>query len=56
MDITKLRIVLGERLSQALVGFHAFTGCDSVSAFSGRGKTGPLKQLPKDATTVEAFI
>ena len=48
MDIKQVRAVLGDRLSQALLGFHAFTGCDSVSAFSGRGKTGPLKQLKKD--------
>ena len=31
--------VLGDRLSQALIGFHSFTGCDSVSSFSEREKT-----------------
>ena len=39
MDIRKLMAVLGDKLSQALIAFHAFTGCDTVSAFVGRGKT-----------------
>ena len=51
-----MRAVLGDRLSQALLGFHAFTGCDSVSTFSGRGKTGPLKQLRKDKQAMDTFI
>ena len=29
---------LGNGVCQALSGLHAFTGCDSTSAFSGRGK------------------
>ena len=29
---------LGQLLSSALVGFHALTGCDSVSSFCGKGK------------------
>ena len=58
LDIKQVRAVLGDRLSQALLGFHAFafTGCDSVSTFSGRGKTGPLKQLRKDKQAVDTFI
>ena len=53
LDIKQVRTVLGDRLSQALLGCHAFTGCDSVSAFSGRGKTGPLKQLRKDTQVMD---
>ena len=30
---------------ESLPGFHCFTGCDSTSAFSGRGKLKPLKLL-----------
>ncbi|CAC5376850.1 unnamed protein product [Mytilus coruscus] len=30
---------LGENVCRALPGFHAFTGCDSVSALSGKGKS-----------------
>ena len=56
LDIKQVRAVLGDRLSQALLGFYAFTGCDSVSAFSGRGKTGPLKDLRKDKQAMDTFI
>ena len=50
LDIKQVRALLGDRLSQA------FTCCDSVSAFSGRGKTGPLKQLRKDKQAKDTFI
>ena len=30
-----------------LAGLHAFTGCDTVSAFSGKGKIKALKIMPK---------
>ena len=30
-------------LCKALLGFHAFTGCDTVSSFAGKGKSKPLK-------------
>ena len=56
LDIKQVRAVLGDRLSQALLEFHAFTGCDSVSTFSGRGKTGPLKHLRKDKQAMDTFI
>ena len=29
----------GENVCRALTGFHAFSGCDSVSALSGKGKS-----------------
>jgi len=38
-----------EEQAQALIGFHAFTGCDQVSAFGRRGKKSAwniLKSLP----------
>lgn len=44
-DITKLAHVLGENNCRALIGLHAFTGCDSVSAFAGRGKVAALKAM-----------
>ena len=34
-----------ESLLSALVGFHSFTGCDTVSAFAVRGKIKPLMLL-----------
>ena len=55
-------IKFGQSLSSALLGFHALTGCDSVSSFCGKGKKRPwdtvrqntahqkaLKLLGKDA-------
>ena len=45
IDITKLVSALGNDKCQALVGLHAFTGCDTTSAFTGKGKIQPLKLL-----------
>ena len=30
--------MLGDAKCKALLGVHAFSGCDTVSAFGGRGK------------------
>ena len=38
IDIGRIRSNLGEELSQALIGFHILTGCDSTSCFYGKGK------------------
>jgi len=56
MDIKKTRTTLGDRLTQALIGYHAFTGCDSVSAFSGQEKVASLKLLRKNEELMEVFI
>lgn len=45
VDISKIAGVLGQEVSKALLGLHAFTGCDSVSAFAGIGKAKPLRLL-----------
>ena len=52
INICKLELArsLGEDVCQALVGLHVFTGCDTVSAFAGRGKLGAQKLL-KDSKT-----
>ena len=44
-----------EMLLQALPGFHCFTGCDSISAFSGRGKIKPLKVMIQKSEYIKAF-
>ncbi|KAK3921529.1 Chromosome-associated kinesin KIF4 [Frankliniella fusca] len=36
--IHSIALHLGEDVSSALRGFHAFSGCDTVSFFSGKGK------------------
>ena len=55
IDIAKLNNKIGDSTCKALVGLHAFTGCDTVSAFSGRGKLVGLRQMKKDSSFVEAF-
>ena len=45
VNISRLARTLGPEKCKALLGAHAFTGCDSVSAFSGRGKVGDVKLL-----------
>lgn len=55
LDINKLGQSLGNSVCHSLVGMHAFTGCDTVSAFAGRGKIASFKQLKSDKTFQEAF-
>ena len=45
LDITKLRQALGYSVCTALIGMHAYTGCDTVSAFAGLGKLRALKLM-----------
>ena len=40
---------------RCLIGMHALTGCDIVSAFAGKGKSKALKMLMKKDTYVRAF-
>ena len=56
VDITKLGAALGDKICKSLIGLHAFTGCDTVSAFHGRGKLGALKLLKKDTSFQETFF
>ena len=49
VNINRIYEELGRSVSQALIGLHCFTGCDSVSAFKEKGKTKPVK-LVKDHT------
>lgn len=47
-DIGKIEEVHGHDFCQALLGLHAFTGCDSVSSFAGKGKLRAMRLLKKD--------
>ena len=47
VDISKIAGLLGQEVSKALLGLHAFTDCDSVSAFAGIGKARPLNIAPQ---------
>ena len=54
-DTLKACDVTKEVLMKSLTGFHSFTGCDTISAFAGRGKVKPLKLVLSNATYVQAF-
>lgn len=43
IDINKVAKTLGKKMCTALVGLHAFTGCDSISACVDKGKLQTLK-------------
>lgn len=38
----------GQEVCEGLIGLHSFTGCDTVSAFAGKGKIGAFKILKSD--------
>ena len=38
IDINRPASVLGKDVCSALIGLHAWTGCDTVSSFAGQGK------------------
>ena len=42
-------------VSNALLGLHAYTGCDTDSAFSGKGKVKPLKLMMKNGKYISTF-
>ena len=50
LNIKKMYAAVGQGTCTALLGMHAFTGCDTVSAFSGQGKLKALKLLLLNTT------
>lgn len=55
VDITKVAASLGKEVCRALIGMHSYTGCDTVSAFAGKGKASALKILKNNKETQETF-
>ena len=53
--VSKHAKTLGKEKCKALLGFHTFTGCDSVSAFKGKGKVKPLNLLLKSDDFIKLF-
>ena len=47
---------LGETKSSALLGFHSFTGCDTVSAFFGRGKKSAWETWKTFPEATDGFV
>ena len=54
-DVKKVAQMLGADNCKALLGLHAFTGCDTVSAFAGKGKLKGLGLISKSAQHREAL-
>ena len=46
----------GKNVANALVGLHAFTGSDTVSAFAGKGKVTLLKLASKNEKYISAHL
>ena len=55
MAVSKIVRMLGSELCRSLPGLHAFTGCDSVSAFSGKGKVTALKLVKQNKSFQTLF-
>ena len=55
LDIRNLTNAIGRDMCQALLGMHAFTGCDTVSAFFGKGKAKALRILQTDSIYRDTF-
>ena len=56
VNITKVAATVGIDVCRALVGVHAYTGCDTVSAFAGKGKAKALKLLSKNKKIQDTFF
>ena len=54
-DLGDIRASEGTDLCKALIGLHAFTGCDSVSALAGKGKASALKILRSNKEVQNTF-
>lgn len=54
IDVTKRAASLGAASCTAPLGIHALTGCDSVSAFGGRGKVAAMKLISSNDDTCQA--
>ncbi|KAJ8404780.1 hypothetical protein AAFF_G00331670 [Aldrovandia affinis] len=55
LDMTKLRQALGDCVCNAVIGMYAYTGCDTLSAFAGRGKLRALKLIMRSEHFQEVF-
>ena len=44
-----------ELMMKSLIGYHCFTGCDTVSSFASRGKIKPLNLMIKNQEYIECF-
>ena len=45
IDTTQIGSTIGPDMCEAMIGYHAFNGCDSISTFVGNGKAKGYKLL-----------
>jgi hypothetical protein len=55
VDIASIQRSIGKLMCDALPALHAYTGCDTVSAFSGKGKVGAYKLVMANKSYQETF-
>ncbi len=56
VDIRKVAATVDIDVCRALVGMHAYTGCDAVSEFAGKGKVKALKLLTSNKEHQNTFL
>ena len=47
INVTEYAACYSQEYISALLALHAFCGCDSTSAFKGKGHVGPIKLIKK---------
>ena len=55
LNVQKMTSSLGSRVCNALIVLHTFTGCDSTSAFYGKGKRTAFSLLLGNESFIDAF-
>ena len=55
LHVNRILEKYGQNVCSALLGFHAFTGCDSTSSFKGKGKTKPFNLMIKSKVFSDLF-
>lgn len=56
VDVGKICSAIGPDVCKALIGMHAMTGCDTVSAFAGKGKLRSLEIVKKNKDMRESLM
>ena len=55
IEVSRVVESVGANVCRSLPGFHAFSGCDTVSAFAGRGKVAGYRIVTRNAEFQEMF-
>ena len=55
IEVSRIVESVGATVCRSLLGFHAFSGCDTVSAFAGRGKVVGYRIVTRNVEFQEMF-